>query len=77
MRGGATGNYGQAMPLNGGVLLNLIEMNAIKSITHGRVTVEAIALNQGRTQQLWQVDVKDEQDRLLAHGEVRLQNLTV
>ena len=31
-RGGATGNYGQAMPLNGGVLLNLIEMNAVKSI---------------------------------------------
>ena len=27
-RGGGTGNYGQAMPLTGGVLLNLAEMNA-------------------------------------------------
>lgn len=48
----------------------------LRSIKHGRVTVEAEALNQGRTQQLWQVDVRDERSRLLAHGEVRLQNLT-
>ncbi len=33
------------------------------------------ALNQGRTQQLWRVDVRDDGNRLLAHGEVRLQNL--
>jgi len=48
----------------------------LRSITHGTATVEAVALNQGRTQQLWQVDVRDERGRLLAHGEVRLQNLT-
>jgi uncharacterized protein (TIGR00369 family) len=48
----------------------------LRSITHGRVTVDAEALNQGRTQQLWKVDVRDEKGRLLAHGEVRLQNLT-
>ena len=30
---------------------------------------------QGRTQQLWQVDVKDSAGKLLAHGELRLQNL--
>jgi 1,4-dihydroxy-2-naphthoyl-CoA hydrolase len=48
----------------------------LRSITHGRVTVVAEALNQGRSQQLWQVDVRDDRDRLLAHGEVRLQNLT-
>jgi uncharacterized protein (TIGR00369 family) len=47
----------------------------LRSITKGRVAVEAHALNQGRTQQLWQVDVRDDRDRLLAHGEVRLQNL--
>ena len=28
-RGSATGNYGQAMPLNGGVLMNLSEMNRV------------------------------------------------
>lgn len=48
----------------------------LRSITHGTATVEAEAINQGRTQQLWRVDVRDERGRLLAHGEVRLQNLT-
>ena len=48
----------------------------LRSITEGRVDVVAEALNQGRTQQLWQVDVRDDRGRRLAHGEVRLQNLT-
>ena len=39
-RGSGTGNYGQAMPLSGGVVLNLAEMNAIKSIAPGRVVTE-------------------------------------
>ena len=43
-RGAGTGNYGQAMPLTGGVLLNLIEMNAIKSIARGRVVTGPGAL---------------------------------
>jgi uncharacterized protein (TIGR00369 family) len=47
----------------------------LRSITKGRADVTAVALNQGRTQQLWQVDVKDDRGRLLAHGEVRLQNV--
>ncbi|MCU1354721.1 MAG: putative thioesterase [Acidimicrobiales bacterium] len=48
----------------------------LRSITDGHVTIEAEAINQGRTQQLWKVDVRDARDRLLAHGEVRLQNVT-
>ena len=36
-RGSGTGNYGQAMPLSGGVVLSLAEMNAITSIGPGRV----------------------------------------
>ncbi|MDX8451240.1 FAD-binding oxidoreductase [Mesorhizobium sp. VK9D] len=36
-RGSGTGNYGQAMPLSGGVVLNLAEMNEIKTIAPGRV----------------------------------------
>ncbi len=43
-RGAGTGNYGQAMPLTGGVLLNLAEMNKIKSIQAGRVVCEPGAL---------------------------------
>jgi FAD/FMN-containing dehydrogenase len=36
-RGTGTGNYGQAMPLSGGVVLSLAEMNAVTSISAGRV----------------------------------------
>ncbi|MFI0848161.1 FAD-binding oxidoreductase [Mesorhizobium sp. IMUNJ 23232] len=39
-RGTGTGNYGQAMPLSGGVILNLAEMNAVKSISTGRAVLE-------------------------------------
>jgi 1,4-dihydroxy-2-naphthoyl-CoA hydrolase len=47
----------------------------VRSLSGGRVSVEAVALYQGRTHQLWRVDVTDESDRLVAHGEVRLQNV--
>ena len=43
-RGGGTGNYGQAMPLTGGVLLNLTEMNKVLSIQPGRVVCEPGAI---------------------------------
>jgi 1,4-dihydroxy-2-naphthoyl-CoA hydrolase len=48
----------------------------LRAMTTGRVDVVAVALNQGRTQQLWQIDVTDESGRLIAHGEVRLQNVS-
>jgi len=48
----------------------------LRSVTEGRVNVEAAALSQGRTQQLWRVDITDEAGRLIAHGELRLQNIT-
>src|SRR5271154_7345523 len=43
-RGSGTGNYGQAMPLTGGVLMNLAEMNKVRSIEPGRVVCEPGAL---------------------------------
>jgi FAD/FMN-containing dehydrogenase len=43
-RGAGTGNYGQAMPLSGGVVLSLAEMNAVKTIAPGRATAEAGAI---------------------------------
>ena len=39
-RGSGTGNYGQAMPLSGGIVLNLAEMQAVRSIGPGRVVCE-------------------------------------
>jgi 1,4-dihydroxy-2-naphthoyl-CoA hydrolase len=47
----------------------------LRSVTAGQVNVEAVALSQGRTQQLWRVDITDESGRLIAHGELRLQNV--
>jgi len=47
----------------------------LRSLSEGRVRVEATALSQGRTQQLWRVDITDESGRLVAHGELRLQNV--
>ena len=43
-RGSGTGNYGQAMPLSGGVVLNLAEMNKVKAISRGSVVAEAGAV---------------------------------
>jgi 1,4-dihydroxy-2-naphthoyl-CoA hydrolase len=47
----------------------------LRSVTEGRVNVEATPLSQGRTHQLWRVDITDESGKLIAHGEVRLQNV--
>lgn len=47
----------------------------LRPLTPGNVTVEAVPLSQGRTQQLWRVDITDSAARLIAHGEVRLQNV--
>lgn len=39
-RGAGTGNYGQAMPLSGGCILNLSKFNKIKEIKEGSIIVE-------------------------------------
>jgi FAD/FMN-containing dehydrogenase len=41
VRGGGTGNYGQAMPLKGGVVLDLSRLDRIKAIEFGKVRAEA------------------------------------
>ncbi|WP_421725821.1 FAD-binding oxidoreductase [Bauldia sp.] len=43
-RGAGTGNYGQAMPLSGGVVLSLSEMNAVTRIERGWAVAEAGAV---------------------------------
>ena len=39
-RGGGTGNYGQAMPLAGGVVLDMMSLDHVRSIDAGTVVVE-------------------------------------
>ena len=50
--------------------------NFLRSMTQGRVTVDARAVQQGRSQQLWEVRITDDRDRLVAIGQVRLQNIS-
>jgi 1,4-dihydroxy-2-naphthoyl-CoA hydrolase len=50
--------------------------NFLRSMTKGKVTVDARAIQQGRTQQLWEVRITDDRERLIATGQVRLQNIT-
>lgn len=40
-RGGGSGNYGQAMPLRGGVVLDLSRLDQIREIAFGRVRAQA------------------------------------
>jgi uncharacterized protein (TIGR00369 family) len=41
----------------------------------GRLDVTATAIQQGRSQQLWQVEMRREDGKLVARGQVRLQNI--
>lgn len=50
--------------------------NFLRAIRAGRVVATATPVHRGRSQQLWQIEMRDDEDRLVARGEVRLQNLT-
>jgi uncharacterized protein (TIGR00369 family) len=50
--------------------------NFIRPLSTARVNVVAVPLHQGRTQQLWEVRItKDDDGKLVALGQVRLQNI--
>jgi len=47
-----------------------------RAVTAGVLTAVATPVHRGRSQQVWRVDITDEDERLVAQGQVRLQNLT-
>ncbi len=47
----------------------------VRAVRGGELRAEATPLARGRTTQLWQVAITDEQGRLVAHAKVRLQNI--
>ena len=49
--------------------------NFLRGVREGVLTGTATPIHRGRTQQLWTVDIHDEQHRLVAKGELRVANL--
>ena len=47
----------------------------LRAISSGTVHAASEPLHRGRRQQLWLVTIRDENDRVVARGQVRLQNL--
>jgi 1,4-dihydroxy-2-naphthoyl-CoA hydrolase len=46
-----------------------------RAVAEGQLTSVGEPLHRGKSQQVWIVETKDEQGRLVARGQVRLQNL--
>ena len=49
--------------------------NFLRAVREGTLTARATPVHRGGSQQLWEVDITDEQQRLVAKGQVRLANL--
>ena len=47
----------------------------LRAVRAGELRVVATPLARGRTTQLWQVEIRDDRQRLVAHAKVRLQNV--
>jgi len=47
----------------------------LRAITEGTVYAASEPVHRGRRQQLWLVTIRDDRERLVARGQVRLQNL--
>ncbi|KUH93271.1 PaaI family thioesterase [Mycobacterium sp. IS-3022] len=47
----------------------------LRAISSGTVTAVSAPIHRGRRQQLWQITITDDDDRLVARGQVRLQNM--
>jgi uncharacterized protein (TIGR00369 family) len=47
----------------------------LRAVRDGVLTATATPIHRGRSQQLWLVEVTDAQERQVARGQVRLQNL--
>jgi 1,4-dihydroxy-2-naphthoyl-CoA hydrolase len=47
----------------------------LRAISSGTVTAVSTPIHRGRRQQLWLVTITDDNDRVVARGQVRLQNM--
>lgn len=47
----------------------------LRAISTGTVTAVSVPIHRGRRQQLWLITITDDNERVVARGQVRLQNL--
>ena len=71
----SVGSVSGATWFEGAVVGTSNHTNFIKATRGGVLTATSTPIHRGRSQQLWEVDIRDEQDRLIAKGQLRLANL--
>ena len=59
----------------GGVVGTSNHTNFLRAVRSGTLTATSTPVHRGRTQQLWEVEIADEEGRLVAKGQLRLANL--
>ena len=69
------GSISGAAWYGGGVVGTSNHTNFLRAVRTGTLTAVSTPVHRGRTQQLWEVDITDEQGRLVAKGSLRLANL--
>jgi 1,4-dihydroxy-2-naphthoyl-CoA hydrolase len=62
------GDRGQAVGVNNNT-------DFYRAVSEGAMTSEATPLHRGRSQQVWLVETRDAEGRVVSRGQVRLQNL--
>jgi 1,4-dihydroxy-2-naphthoyl-CoA hydrolase len=75
---GLASNSGQGWLLaNGGGKVVGVNNNTdfLRAISAGMVTAVSTPIHRGRRQQLWLITITDDNDRVVARGQVRLQNI--
>jgi 1,4-dihydroxy-2-naphthoyl-CoA hydrolase len=71
----SVGSISGAVWSGGAVVGTSNHTNFIRASREGTLTARSTPIHRGRTQQLWDVEITDEQDRLIAKGQLRLANL--
>jgi len=69
------GSISGATWFGGSVVGTSNHTNFLRATREGRLTARSTPVHRGKTQQLWDVDITDDQGRLVARGQLRLANL--
>jgi 1,4-dihydroxy-2-naphthoyl-CoA hydrolase len=70
------GSLSGAAWFGGAVVGTSNHTNFLRATRSGRLTARSTPVHRGKTQQLWDIDITDEEGRLVAKGQLRLTNIT-